>query len=153
MYALLRSTFAAADDSGRGEEITDQVSLCFQIVRVQPDGDLEFAMSLVSQRNGGKGAESIGLFGLAAIGFPEPVVIIGAFWFERDGAFQAGDRAVIVAKLIKAAAQPIVQRRFLRLALNRPVERFRCLAIQPSVIKPLDIGGQFVHRGSRNPRS
>src|SRR5207302_4214702 len=70
MYALLRSAFAAADDSGRGEEITDQVSLCFQIVRVQPVGDLEFAMSLVSQRNGGKGAESIGLFGLAAIGFP-----------------------------------------------------------------------------------
>jgi len=92
--ALLRSSFAPAHNAWSGQQIADQVSLRFQVVGVQPHGGLEFAMSLVSQRNRGKSAESVGLLRLAAIGLAQPVVIIGAIGFKGDGAFQAGNGAL-----------------------------------------------------------
>src|SRR5437016_12771261 len=111
MYALLRGSFAPAHNAWSGKQIADQVSLRFQVVGVQPHGGLEFAMSLVGQGYRGKGAESVCFLGLAAIGLPEPVVIIGALGLESDGAFQAGNGTGIVTQLIETTAEPVAQRR------------------------------------------
>jgi radical SAM superfamily enzyme YgiQ (UPF0313 family) len=91
MDALLRGFFASAGNPRRRRQIADQVPLRLQIILVELHSGLEFAMSFVRQRKSGKGSESACLLRLAAIRLPEPVVIIRAVGFERDGAFQAGN--------------------------------------------------------------
>src|SRR5579864_938393 len=108
MYALFGGCFASAHDAGRVHQITNQIALRLEVVGVQSYSRLKFAPSLVSQRDGGKRCESICLLRFAAVGLAKPIVVIGAFGLESDGVFQAGNGAVIIAKLIKPAAQPIM---------------------------------------------
>src|SRR6202035_4025053 len=92
-----------------------------------------------------KGRKTARLFRFAGVGLTETVVIIGAGGLDSYGAFQAGNGAVIIAQLIKTAAQPIMQRRFLRLSLDCGRERLGCLAVKSAVIEAFDMRGQFAY--------